>query len=930
MAFTDPIATSATPFTVKSSAHSLAPASYFTYSASKVMPTNSWWQNLLIPHYDSGNYNGKTMTFPYAQWPQSDGKGITVSYFGTETGDRDVQARSITLSGAKDISLGVNETISSREITDFTDLGVSLRFNVNGGSMVSHLVQGMAFNSGIFTNATPKITIEGAILEINGGSPSGANLSNVTKLKIKTNRYDRVWLLYASSAISFTLSGQSLVASAPYTGRIQLAVMSASSDESVYDSASASLLTGGSVNATYSGNTAAMIFTFSSVGTGSPLVFALPHHQDLMTNPSYTGVQLATLRGMMKSLRASSWTLNETLTQINWRAPNPIPSSAYADIQAAINTEKNSTHDIVGNGWGVSPYYYGKYLAKMARLVLIAEEIGDTSSATSIANNLKTQITNYLTATPTGSAGVMGSGYKNALLYQGGSTWKGVSTQNGLADMGADFGSGRFNDHHFHYGYWIYAAAVVARNDATWRNANKSAIEALIRDIANPSTSDTYFPKFRHKDWYAGHSWAGGLVGIDVGPGQESTSEAINAWYGVHLWGLATSNTELSNLGRLLLASEVRSTKRYWHIEANSDIYPSPFNQNGTAVILRTHKVAVETYFGSRAEYFYGIQALPFTPITQEYMDVDWVTRSYPLASVNVPISATSNPQDTGWNSVIYGMHAVIDPTAGYNEAKSLTIEQIPDYTDFVQYGRSIDNGHTKTNALYWASTRTASSGGSTPTATTTQLSISPNITAAAGASVTLTATVSPSGATGTVTFRDGSSDIATVPVSSGTASTTTTSLTVGARSLSAAYTSSNSSTYSNSMSSTSTYTITSSGGGSGNSGSNVSAVRYLAYSFGQPVTAVRIAVNDTNYTITGKDAIVAMTAISAGRTITLPAVSSVPKGWQISIKDESGACSGSSPMTVAGTIDGQQNVTLSTAYAVISLYSNGTSWSRV
>lgn len=117
MAFTDPIATSATPFTVKGTAHSLAPYTYFTWSSSKLMPTNAWWQNLIIPHYDSGNYNGKTMTLPYAQWPKSDSKGITVSYFGDQTGDRDVQARSITLSGAKDISLGINETITTREIT---------------------------------------------------------------------------------------------------------------------------------------------------------------------------------------------------------------------------------------------------------------------------------------------------------------------------------------------------------------------------------------------------------------------------------------------------------------------------------------------------------------------------------------------------------------------------------------------------------------------------------------------------------------------------------------------------------------------------------------------------------------------------------------------------------------------------------------------
>lgn len=926
MAFTDPIATTSTPFTVKGTAHSLAPASYFTWSSSKLRPTNAWWQNLIIPHYDSMNYNGKTMSLPYAQWPQSDGKGITISYFGDQPGDRSVAANSITLSGAKDISLGINETISSREVVDYTDLGVSLRFNHSSGNMTSHLVQGQAFHNGIFTSATPVITIEGAILQINGVSPGSANLSGVTKLKIQTNRYDRVWVIYASSALSFTLNGNSLTATTAYTGRIQLAVLAQASDEGVYDANSSAVLTGGSVNATYSSNTAAMTFTYTTAGSGAPLVFALPHHQDLMPSASYTSLSLSTLRGTMRALVGATWTLTETLTTISWTTPNPIPSSKYADIQAAINIEKNSLYDTVGNGWGVSPYYYGKYLAKMAQLILIAEQIGDTATATSIATNIKNQMTSYLTATPTGSAGVNGSGYRNTLLYQGGSTWRGISTQNGLSDMGADFGSGRFNDHHFHYGYWIYAAAVVARNDATWRSNNKTAIESLIRDIANPSHSDTYFPKFRHKDWFAGHSWAGGLVGIDVGPGQESTSEAINAWYGIYLWGLATSNADIRDTGRLLLASEIRSAKKYWHIEANSTIYPSPFRDNGTAVIVRTHKVAVETYFGSRPEYFYGIQSLPFTPITQEYMDSAWVTRSYPMASVNIPIAATGNPQDTGWNSLMYGMHAVIDPNAGYSEALSMPLTQIGNTAD-TQYGPDIDNGHTKANALYWAATRT-SGGGGAATATVT-LAASPSGSAAQGSSVTLTATVTPSAASGAITFKDGSATLGVATVNNGTTSIATSSMAAGIRSITAEFASSNTSAYTNATSLALSYTIINSGG-SGGPSTNASAVPYLALGYGQSTTTVRAAVNDTNYTVTSKEAIIGITSLTAARTITLPNSATVVRGWQVIIKDESGNCSSSNTITISGTIDGSNTLVLSDAYAKAIVYCNGTSWSRV
>ena len=43
-------------------------------------------------------------------------------------------------------------------------------------------------------------------------------------------------------------------------------------------------------------------------------------------------------------------------------------------------------------------------------------------------------------------------------------TWKGLVSRAGLTegDPGSDFGNSFYNDHHFHYGYFIYTAAVVA------------------------------------------------------------------------------------------------------------------------------------------------------------------------------------------------------------------------------------------------------------------------------------------------------------------------------------------------------------------------------------------------------------------------------------------------------------------------------------
>jgi len=170
----------------------------------------------------------------------------------------------------------------------------------------------------------------------------------------------------------------------------------------------------------------------------------------------------------------------------------------------------------------------------------------------------------------------------------------------------------------FHYGYWIYAAAVIAKEDKEWGSKYSDFILDLIRDIANPSQDDKYFPVTRHKDWYMGHSWASGLFefgGITIraidsftdltlppdDKNQESTSEAVNAYYAIYLWGLSVGDEFTSNLGRLLLATEIRSSQKYWHMyPENFEIYDSVFAKNSVVGVLWSSKVDYTTWFGGK------------------------------------------------------------------------------------------------------------------------------------------------------------------------------------------------------------------------------------------------------------------------------------------------------------------------------------------
>jgi len=70
-------------------------------------------------------------------------------------------------------------------------------------------------------------------------------------------------------------------------------------------------------------------------------------------------------------------------------------------------------------------------------------------------------------------------------------------------------------------------------------------VELLIREIASPDRNDPLFPFLRNFDPYAGHSWASGNAQFADGNNQESSSEAMNAWYGIILWGELTGNRRL-------------------------------------------------------------------------------------------------------------------------------------------------------------------------------------------------------------------------------------------------------------------------------------------------------------------------------------------------------------------------------------------------
>ena len=230
----------------------------------------------------------------------------------------------------------------------------------------------------------------------------------------------------------------------------------------------------------------------------------------------------------------------------------------------------------------------------MARLALIADDLKAENAKRVALEAIEKALMPWFTGTS-----------EDVLVYD--STYGGIVPSIGLNQKYSDYGAAWYNDHHFHYGYFISAFAAVSKLDPRFAESNRAAIDSIVRDIATMNPDDRDFPLARHKDFFDGHSWASGLYIQANGKGQESSSEAVNAYYSVCLYAKANANSELLNFARLLLATEIQAAKTYWHMKKDNKIYDAVFAAGKMAGNIGALDVTTTTWFGSELEFVHGI-----------------------------------------------------------------------------------------------------------------------------------------------------------------------------------------------------------------------------------------------------------------------------------------------------------------------------------
>jgi endoglucanase Acf2 len=245
-------------------------------------------------------------------------------------------------------------------------------------------------------------------------------------------------------------------------------------------------------------------------------------------------------------------------------------------------------------------YFGAKELYRAANIYALAKQLDDREAANSTQAALETTLSQWFDPE---SGNVRGD---RSFYYD--------TTVRGIVGRQASFGSEQFNDHHFHYGYFLYAMAVLARYDPAFAAKYSDFTRLLATDIAAPVQSAD-FPRLRVFDPYMGHSWAAGYGQAEDGNNQESSSEAINAWNGLAAWALAVGDTSASTQATWLLSHEVAAASAYWTAPPKNSNFQDYEHQ--TYGINWGGKRDYATFFSPEPAAIFGIQLIPMPPVME-------------------------------------------------------------------------------------------------------------------------------------------------------------------------------------------------------------------------------------------------------------------------------------------------------------------------
>ena len=413
-----------------------------------------------------------------------------------------------------------------------------------------------------------------------------------------------------------------------------------------------------------------------------PLLGLYPHQWFNNTSVAdKLGPAYDSIRGKIRLLAASQFKVERTYQGVLPYWPGIKEDAGATEVNDLLKKDFRKRRELIPgqenkDNWRTSAYWQGKGLTRATQLAAIAEQQGDNDKRDQLLALARDRMEWWF-----GGTGRSYFHYSKAL-----------GTMVTYPDE--FFAAAEMNDHHFHYGYWIRAAAELTMRDPSWGAKDKwgGMVDLLVKDIANGQRGATDFPFLRPFDPYSGFSMASGVGLYDFGNGQESTSEAINAWASIILWGEVTGNRELRDLGIYLYTTEIDAVSHYW-FDVHKQVFP-PEYKNMEASWVFGGRYAHKTWWTDEPRQTKGINLLPITTFsTYLGQDPDYVKRNVAALKPetdtynSIGKFPTNPPPKDVWQDIFAKYLALADPAAALDQ--------------WDRFG-SVEAGDTRTHTLHW------------------------------------------------------------------------------------------------------------------------------------------------------------------------------------------------------------------------------------
>jgi endoglucanase Acf2 len=563
------------------------PLVYKTDRVKGPVPTNDWWSSLAwMP------FSGAIYPHPLAFRINPD--GVNVAYPDVRTTSAGFHA--LYRHDERDLTVGGRHFTADAGLLDgFGDWHVDMLLPAKdgGGAIRATAAHGSPYLYFTFEGVEPEITLNGDATFSDTGRPHEA------VFEINGNAY----ALFAPTGTAWEKNGAVLRAALPEKRRyVSLALLPDVRPETVdlFRKYAYSFITGTKTSWTYDERTSRVETAFrfetkAMEGRRKGTLAALyPHQWKHARDAAFLPYEYRSPRGAMKLVEGS-----EFRTELVYPGMLPYLPTVGVDLDRLRQYLAGEQARVLPSPEGEGTYWFGKNYNRLANLIPLARAAGEEELRRSLAAAIREDMEKTLKNLE-----------PHRIVYYD-RTWGTVNLY--PTQFGADT---VLNDHHFHYGYWVFAAAVLALEDPDWAGPGRMGrmIEALIRDYANWERDGTQaFPFLRTFDPYAGHSWASGnatdVFSYSPGNNQESSSEALMASAALILWGEAVGNQDIRDAGIFMYATEVEAVRQYW-LDAEHEHFPEEYVQDYAPIVLSAGG-EFRTWWTNNPEEIYGINVLP-------------------------------------------------------------------------------------------------------------------------------------------------------------------------------------------------------------------------------------------------------------------------------------------------------------------------------